>query len=81
MTTTTRNGALPPGRKRRAMLTLITLSVGQRDKCVTQIKGTWVNAWYGTYLLKGSPQAIQFLYHTGLGAKNSMGFGLFDIVK
>lgn len=62
-------------------VSLITLSVGQRDKCVTQIKGTWVNAWYGTYLLKGSPQAIQFLYHTGLGAKNSMGFGLFDIVK
>lgn len=59
---------------------LIALSIGQRDKCVTQLKGTWVNAWYGTYLLKGDPQAIRFLYHTGLGSKNSMGFGLFDIV-
>ena len=55
-------------------------AVGQRDKCVTQFKGTWITAWYGRYQLKGDPQALQFLYHTGLGAKNSMGFGLFDLM-
>lgn len=60
-------------------VTLITLSVGQRDKCVTQIKGTWVNAWYGTYLLKGSPQAIQFLYHTGLAPKIPWGSGCLTL--
>lgn len=60
---------------------LITLSVGSRDKVVTKIKHIYVTAWGGTYLLKGSADAIRFLYHTGLGSKNSMGFGLFDIVK
>lgn len=60
---------------------LIALSVGERDKCVTQIKGIWVTAWSGIYLIKGQPEALEFLYCTGLGAKNSMGFGLFEIVK
>lgn len=60
---------------------LIALSVGRPDKTVTKIKGTIVNAWGGTYLLKGSPTALEFLYHTGLGAKNSMGFGVFEIIS
>jgi CRISPR-associated endoribonuclease Cas6 len=60
---------------------LLALSVGLRDKCVTKIKKTWVTAWGGTYLLKGEPKALEFLYHTGLGAKNSMGFGAFEILR
>ena len=60
---------------------LIALSVGRRDKVVTRVKGTIINAWGGTYLLKGNPRALEFLYHTGLGAKNSMGFGAFEILR
>lgn len=59
---------------------IYALSVGSKDKTVTKIKNIYVTAWSGTYLLKGSPEAIKFLYHTGLGSKNSMGFGMFDIV-
>lgn len=59
---------------------LVALSVGRHDKLVTKIKGTYVTAWGGTYLLKGKPRAMEFLYHTGLGAKNSMGFGAFEII-
>lgn len=56
------------------------VSVGAKDKCVTRIKGRYITAWGGTYLLKGSPRALEFLYHTGLGAKNSLGFGMFEII-
>ena len=61
-------------------LTITARSVGMQDKCVTRIKGIWVTAWGGTYRLRGTPQALEFLYHTGLGSRNSMGFGLFNIL-
>lgn len=60
---------------------IYALSVASRDKLVTKIKNIFVTAWGGIYLLKGSPEALKFLYHTGLGSKNSMGFGMFDIIK
>ena len=61
-------------------ITLTARSVGMQDKCVTNIKGIWATAWGGTYRLSGTPKALEFLYHTGLGRRSSMGFGLFDIV-
>ena len=60
-----------------------------KDKCITRPnrlsdhpeqekkKGFSVEAWYGTYYLKADPQILNFIYHTGLGANNSTGFGLF----
>lgn len=59
---------------------LSALSVASRDKIVTDFRKFRINAWNGIYLLKGQPEALKFLYHTGLGAKNSLGFGMFEIV-
>lgn len=59
---------------------LTARSVGMQDKVVTSVKGIWVTAWGGTYRLTGTPQALEFLYHTGLGSRSSMGFGLFNIL-
>ena len=61
-------------------ITLTARSVGMQDKCVTNIKGIWVTGWSGSYRLTGTSKALEFLYHTGQGSRNSMGFGLFDIV-
>lgn len=47
-------------------------------KEVTSFKHTYITAWYGEYRLNGKPELIDMLYQTGLGAKNSQGFGLFD---
>lgn len=69
-------GSPAPGR-----IEIYALAVGSRDKLVTKIKNIYVTAWGGIYLLKGSPDALQFLYHTGLGSKNSMGFGMFDVIQ
>lgn len=49
-------------------------------KHVTQFKGFYVTGWKGQFALSGNPQVISALYHVGLGAKNSQGFGMFNIV-
>lgn len=48
-------------------------------KLVTLFKGTYINAWYGTFLLEGNPKVMDFLYNVGLGNKTSQGFGMFDL--
>ena len=48
-------------------------------KYVTQYRrGIYITAWYGEFRLRGSPEALDFLYQTGLGSRNSQGFGMFD---
>ena len=49
-------------------------------KQVTRFKGFYVTGWKGQFALSGSPQVISALYHVGLGAKNSQGFGMFNIL-
>lgn len=50
-------------------------------KCATRFKETFINAWHGTFILSGPPQVLDFLYHTGLGSKNSQGFGMFEVIR
>lgn len=49
-------------------------------KLVTLFKGTYVNAWYGNFVLKGKPEVLNFLYDVGLGNKTSQGFGMFEVI-
>lgn len=50
-----------------------------RNKYVTRFGGEiFVTAWKGNFILKASSQSLQFLYDTGLGARNSQGFGMFQ---
>jgi CRISPR-associated endoribonuclease Cas6 len=58
-----------------------TISCTGRDKYVTTFKGTKITAWNGRFILRGEPFLLQFLYNTGLGAKNSQGFGMFKLLN
>lgn len=49
-------------------------------KQVTRFKGFWVTGWLGEFTVSAEPETLAFLYHVGLGARNSAGFGMFDIV-
>lgn len=49
-------------------------------KQVTTYKSTRITAWDGRFLLRGDPQVLDLLYHTGLGVKSSQGFGMFDVL-
>ena len=47
-------------------------------KRATHFKTTLITAWHGQFVLEGPPQVLELLYNTGLGSKNSQGFGLFE---
>jgi len=47
---------------------------------IINFKGTVIKAWDGHYLLKGDPDLIQVSYETGLGSKNSQGFGMWEAI-
>ena len=48
-------------------------------KQVTKFKETWITGYQGTFLLETEPQNMELLYYTGLGARNSQGFGMFTM--
>ncbi|MCS7113795.1 MAG: CRISPR-associated endoribonuclease Cas6 [Nitrososphaerota archaeon] len=47
---------------------------------VTLYKGTVIKGWMGHFLLSGPKSLIMTAYEVGLGAKNSQGFGMFEVV-
>jgi CRISPR-associated endoribonuclease Cas6 len=57
------------------------VNVSARDKYVTLYKGTHITGWRGEYMLSGNPEYLNFLYYCGIGARNSSGFGMFDVVS
>lgn len=56
------------------------LKVDKRCEKIVKYKGTVVKGWMGQYRLSGSPELIALAYDAGLGAKNSQGFGMFEMV-
>ena len=54
--------------------------VNDRDKYFTKYKNFYIEAWKGSYILEGNSDGLNFLYNTGIGAKNSQGFGMFEII-
>lgn len=54
---------------------VMPMKVGSRDKCVTRYKKSFITGYYGSYYVIAPPDVLEFIYHTGLGGKNSMGFG------
>ncbi|MCS7120350.1 MAG: CRISPR-associated endoribonuclease Cas6 [Nitrososphaerota archaeon] len=47
---------------------------------ITLYKGTVVRGWTGNFLLSGPEYLIMTAYEAGLGAKNSQGFGMFEVI-
>jgi len=52
--------------------------VKSSDQKIIIYKGTVIKAWMGIYEIKGNPEIIHLSYDTGLGAKNSQGFGCWE---
>lgn len=48
-----------------------------KDKFVTKYKDFYICGYMGEYYLAGKRKYLDFLYQTGLGSKNSQGFGMF----
>lgn len=54
--------------------------VTEKDKFVTNYKGFYLSGWKGIYRLYGERKYLDFLYQTGLGSRNSQGFGMFRLL-
>lgn len=51
------------------------------NRRATLFKGTYIEGHTGTYLFSAHPGLIQTAYDTGLGSKNSCGFGCWEIIE
>lgn len=47
---------------------------------IIKYHGIIIKGWMGKYRLEGQPELIKIAYETGLGSKNSQGFGCFAII-
>lgn len=61
-------------------ISLSPQSISSKDKYFTKYKNYFIEAWKGVYVLEGYPEQLTFLYNTGIGAKNSQGFGMFELI-
>jgi CRISPR-associated endoribonuclease Cas6 len=50
----------------------------ERNFSVVVYKNNPIEAWTGIYKIQGSPLLVEIGYSSGLGSKNSMGFGMWS---
>lgn len=65
----------------RGSLEVVPLGFHPRQKRLERYKGTWVEGWMGRYRLAGPPHLLRLALLSGLGAKNSQGFGFVREVE
>jgi CRISPR-associated endoribonuclease Cas6 len=51
------------------------------DEKIIIYKGNVIKAWMGLYKIEGAAEVIELSYDTGLGSKNSQGFGCWEVWK
>lgn len=54
--------------------------VNENDKVITTFKNTVIIGWLGIYELSLPTYLWRIAFDSGLGSKNSQGFGMFDII-
>ena len=59
---------------------LTPLKVNPNNQKIINYKGTIIKGWMGVYELSGDKELIKLTHDTGLGGKNSQGFGCFEVV-
>lgn len=63
-------------------LSIEPVNFSSKNKYITRFKNRIIIiGWKGQFQLKAAPETLNFLYHCGLGDKNSQGFGLFKIIN
>ena len=68
-------GKKPSGKK----LELKTL--GRVRNKILMYRGTVIKGWMGRFRLNGNKKLLKFAYDTGIGSKNSQGFGMFEVIE
>ncbi len=61
------------------VISIKPLKVTEKDQITAKYKNHIIICYKGVYELSGHHEILDFLYNTGLGSKNSMGFGMFRV--
>ena len=57
------------------------LKVSNKDAKIVYYRDFVIKGWLGIYEIEGDPRLLKLAYSAGLGAKNSQGFGMIDVIK
>jgi len=55
--------------------------VSKRNEAIVNFKGFWIKGWTGLYEVNLPRPYFELAYDAGLGAKNSQGFGMIEVVR
>lgn len=75
-----KKGALLGVDDKEAYFTIEPYRVRNTDLKTVYYKDYVVKGWLGQYLLRGTPELLNIAYDAGIGAKNSQGFGMVEII-
>lgn len=53
---------------------------GRRPSVLTNIHGIKIRGWLAPFTVEGSPELIEMGYEAGYGSRNSMGFGMAELM-
>lgn len=65
--------------KKEFVFKIKPLKVDKNQEKIIIYKGTVIKGWLGVYEIESEKEIIKFAYDTGLGSKNSQGFGMFEV--
>jgi len=54
--------------------------VGRPQEKILLYRNTIIKGWMGTFILNGNRKLLKLSYYSGLGSKNSQGFGMFEVI-
>ena len=64
----------------KPFITIKPVKIIKTDLIKSRFKSHIIICYKGIYQLSGQKEYLDFLYNTGIGAKNSMGYGMFKII-
>jgi len=53
--------------------------LGKQKDRIVKYRDTIIKGWMGRFILNGNKKLLNLAYHSGLGSKNSQGFGIFEV--
>jgi CRISPR-associated endoribonuclease Cas6 len=60
----------------------IKVSKGHPIKSIAEMfKNTYIQGYYGSFMLSGSEELLRLAYYCGIGSKNSQGFGFLNVLR
>ncbi|OAG28555.1 CRISPR-associated endoribonuclease Cas6 [Thermodesulfatator autotrophicus] len=57
------------------------LRVSKKNEAIVKFKDYWIKGWMGLYELNLPEPYFSLAYNAGLGARNSQGFGMIEVVR